>query len=295
MTDQRASERRAEGLLLFVVFVWAANASLAKLGLSYLDPLSFNAIRYGIAAASVFAILRSRSEWTPIQKHDRKAIVLLGLLGSVAYQLLFIFGLSFTSAGNSAVLLSTSPLWTIFISARISKESVPMRAIVGTLVSLTGIVMIIVGSGKNLDFGGEAMFGDLLSLAAAFLWAVMMALQRPLLLRYSPYQLTAASILIGAVGLSVVAIPNAFSVHWSDLPAIALVIAVVSGFFSIGIGNLFWTYGVKWLGPRRTSRFNNLVPVIAFLISWIVFDEVILAIQVVGAGMTVLGVWLARH
>ncbi len=295
MSGSASVERRAQILLLAVVTIWAGNASFAKAGVALLEPFVFNAVRYVCAFGVLFIILRSRSEWVPVQRSDIGRVVRWGILASVLYQSVFILGLTYTSAGNVAVLLSTSPLWTALLSARINREPIPFRSVVGMLISIGGIVLILLGSGKNISFGERAVLGDILSLVAAILWALNTTLQRSLLVTYSTYQLTLMSISIGAIGLTLLAIPFTVQLEWTSTTPLAIGIAVVSGVFSIALANLFWSHGVKWLGPRRTAGFNNLIPVLAFIISWIAFDETILPVQFLGAGATVLGVWWARQ
>ena len=70
---------------------------------------------------------------------------------------------------------------------------------------------------------------------------------------------------------------------------------MASGAFSIGVANAIWTFGVKRLGPGRTSNFQNLVPVLAFIISYFTLNEEIAPIHFVGAAVTIAGVWYARR
>lgn len=121
------SERSVEALLLIVVFIWAANAPLAKFGISGLDIYVFNAIRYVVAGVALTSIALLRSEWKIVDRRDWPNLVALGLLANVIYQLAYIIGLKNTSVGNSVILLSTSPLWTAFFNARIHKEAISRR------------------------------------------------------------------------------------------------------------------------------------------------------------------------
>ncbi len=281
--------------MLAVMTIWAANAPFAKLGLARLDVLVFNGIRYLVAFSVLVVILRSRTEWIPISREDRWPLLRLGVIASIIYQLVYIFGLRYTTAGNSAVLLSTAPLWTAVIGARMHRERIRWQTWGGMSLALTGIALIVTGSGTVIEFGGEAVVGDLLSLSAAFLWAMNTNLQKPLLSRYPALQLTVMTIGIGAVGLTLVAIPAAVRVDWPTVDASGVLIAIVSGALSIGIANVLWSYGVKWLGPGRTASFNNLVPVLTFAISYAVFGEPVHAQQILGATMTISGVWWARR
>lgn len=293
--DQTAKERRVEILLLVVVVVWATNYPLAKYALRELDPLVFNAIRYSIAMATLAIPFLAGSPWKSIEPKDRFPLLRAGVIASVIYQMAFIFGLNLTTAGNSAVLLSTSPLWTIFLNAKMHKEKIQPQVWIGMAASLVGVVLIIIGSGKKLEFGGRELAGDVITLAAAALWGLNTNLQKPLLAKYSSNQLAFTMISVGAIGLSAAALPAIGSVPWGTIHWTTIAAALVSGTLSIGLANVIWSHGVKHLGPSRTSNFNNLVPVLAFAISYFTLNEQLLPIQFVGAGITVVGIWVARR
>ena len=291
--DQR-HEHRAEVLLLFVVVIWAANYPLAKWGISGMNVFVFNAIRFIVAAFIVVGVFLHRSQWIPVAKDDWRKFVNAGFIANVAYQIIFLLGLSMTTAGNSAVLLSTSPLWTIFLDAKIHKQPISRRMWIGMALSLCGVTMIIFGSGKQFDFGAHALIGDLIMLTAAIIWGLNTTLQKPLLVHYSVLQVTTMMMIVGAIGLSLAAIPASISFRWSETHWTYYAAAITSGALSIGVGNILWTNGVKRLGPGRTANFNNLVPVLAVVISSLSLHEEISAIQIPGIGITMLGVWVAR-
>ena len=154
MSEQHSTdERKAELLLFTVVLIWASNYPIAKWGLRELSPLMFNSIRYVVATCVLAILFFSRTKWTPIVKGDWYKLIRAGVVANVIYQMGFIIGLNMTSAGNAAVLLSTSPLWTLFIGSRIHKETISRQMWLGMMISLFGVVMIIVGSGRELALG----------------------------------------------------------------------------------------------------------------------------------------------
>ncbi|MBI3765276.1 MAG: DMT family transporter [Ignavibacteriales bacterium] len=295
MNSKRALELKVELWLLVVVVVWAANYPVAKYGLQGMNPFVFNALRYLVAALVLAAPLVRWSLWQPIERTDVPRILRAGMIASVIYQIAFITGLSLTTAGNSAVLLSTSPLWTMFLNARIHKEKIQPLMWVGMGVSLCGVIMIISGSGKKIELGGNELIGDVITLAAAALWGLNTNLQKPLLVRYSPTQLAFLLTAIGAIGLSLIAAPALVSYEWTSVHWTYYLAAILSGALSIGIANGLWSNGVRQLGPSRTANFNNLVPVFAFGISYLALREQLLPIQFLGAGVTIVGVWIARR
>jgi drug/metabolite transporter (DMT)-like permease len=295
MKPDRAIEIRSEMLLLATVFIWASNYPIAKFAIARLDIFVFNGIRFVVAAAVLAAVFIARSEWKAVDPSHRWELLRAGFIGNVVYQIAFIVGLSMTTAGNSAVLLATAPLWTVVIHARLHREKIHRQVWLGMFVSLVGILMIIIGSGKKLVFGGTELYGDLIALSAAGLWAWNTNLQKPLLTRYSASQLSLMMMIVGAIGLTLVAIPGCLKTDWTNVSWQAYVASIVSGALSIGLANLFWSQGVQRLGPHRTANFGNLVPVLAFVISYFTLDERLNWIQILGATVTVAGVWVARR
>lgn len=291
---ERARDKGAEILILVVVVIWASNYPISKYGITGLDIFVFNSIRFVVAAGILGGLLFLRSRWTPLKRADWTALVRAGVVGNVLYQVAFIVGLSMTTAGNSAILLATAPLWTIFMNARLHGERILPQLWVGMAISLCGIIMIIFGSGRKVEIGTSALLGDFICLAAALLWALNTNLQKPLLVRYTALQLAFMMISVGAVGLSFIAIPAGASLSWNSVHWTYYLAAVASGALSIAAGNVIWSNGVKRLGPGRTAVFGNLIPVLAFIVSYFTLHEQLLLLQVFGAGVTILGVWLAR-
>ncbi len=288
-------EGQAQLLLLFVAIIWAANYPLAKYSFVQVDKFVFNAVRFVVAACLLAGIYFFKTRRSFSSKEDWMPMLRAGLIANVLYQSGFVIGLSMTTAGSAAVLLSTSPLWTVFLHAYLHKEKIRANMWLGMAFSLCGVVLIILGSGKTLEFGGLALIGDLVCLASAVMWALSTNLQKPLLLRHSPLYVATTMISVGAVGLSVVAIPAAVNMNWSSVGWTYWAATFLSGALSIGIANLFWSQGVQRLGPGRTANFNNLVPVLALIMSYVALKEELHLLQLLGAAITIGGVWLARR
>lgn len=289
------ADPRTEGLLLLCVLIWGANYSVSKFGITRIDPLVYNALRYLIGAGCLAMVLAFGSRRrVPIARSDRGPLLRAGLIANVFNQLAFILGLSLTSAGNAAIILATAPVMTVLLNARISRLPVPSGVWAGSILSLLGVATIVASSGRDIVLGSRALAGDLLCLLAAFLWAFNTNIQRPLVGKYSPAQVAAAMVGVGAAGLTLAALPALPSVSWDQADGAFVAAAVWSGVFSIALGNILWSNGVKRIGPDRTANFGNLIPVVGFLLSLFALSERFDALQAVGAALTVAGVWLAR-
>ena len=162
---ERRERREADlGLLLMVVF-WAVNFSIAKLALEQLDPLVFNALRFPLAAFAVFIALWKSGGVRLPERTDVPRIFMLAVLGNVIYQLLFIFGLDRSLAGNASVLLAGTPIMTALLSASLGHEQVRARTWVGVGATLAGILLVAFEDGFHL--GAATFAGDFMLLGAS--------------------------------------------------------------------------------------------------------------------------------
>jgi drug/metabolite transporter (DMT)-like permease len=294
----RGSRRdiRAELWLLMGAVFWAANYPVVKYGISGIEKFAFNGLRYFISAGVLLLLYRAlRLPWTRVEPADWMRLIWAGVVAHVMYQMAFITGLNLTTAGNAAVLLATAPLWTLVINARMHREKITGRMWAGILMSLAGVVMITIGSGNDITLGSDELLGDLVCLAAAVFWALNTNMQKPLLGRYSPTQLTLVMVCVGALGLVLVGLPWVGTVDWGDVHWTFYTAALWSAIFSLALGSLIWSVGIKRIGPGLTGAFGNLIPVIAIVISYFMLGEKLHPVQFAGAGVVIFGVWSARH
>ncbi|MEO8347553.1 MAG: EamA family transporter, partial [Acidobacteriota bacterium] len=114
------------GFALFPIF--------GKLALVSIPPFVIAAIRVALAAA-MLEIVRRTAPVEPVRREDRRLLMLLAILGVSLNQVLFIVGLSLTSAINTTILISSIPAFTLAAAALLGREALTPRAVVGTLLA----------------------------------------------------------------------------------------------------------------------------------------------------------------
>jgi drug/metabolite transporter (DMT)-like permease len=263
-----------DALLMLMVLIWAANPAAIKWALDYLDPLTFNALRFALAALVPVGLLLAGREGLRWQRGDGWKLLVLGLVGHGIYQTLFIIGISNTLAGNVALILSVSPAFIAIFGALLGLERIKAYAWAGIAITLAGIALVVLGSGKPLELGSR-LLGDGIMLVATMLWGLYTVLSGPLLRRYSSSKLNALTMPVGSVWLLVVAGPSivAGAPGWGRVPVLAWVVLVVSGLLAVSLSYIIWYKGVQQLGATRTAVYTNLVPVLAALISFTFLKE----------------------
>ena len=287
--------RAAELSLLFIVVVWALNFSVVKYSLDEIDPLSFNAMRFAAAIGLMWAVVWFRRLRIVVHKGDWGRLLLLAVLGNLAYQMLFIIGIDLTQASNAAVMLGMIPVWTALLSHLFTSEKMYRLQAIGVLAAFGGVALIMGGSEGGWNLSSETLAGDLIIVSAALVFAMYTLLARSMLHTYTPLTLATLVMTLGGTMLIIVGIPSLIKLDFSSVGAVSYAGAAYSGLFSIGLAYLIWNLGIKSVGAVKTSTYQNLVPVLGVLFGVIFLGESLHYLQYLGTIMTVGGVMLARY
>ena len=130
-------------LLILIAIIWALNFSVVKVSLQEIDALSFNALRYILAAVLLAYTAHARGYSLKVDREDFWPLVSIALVGNVLYQLFFIIGVDYTYSANSAVILGTIPVWVALLSHLFTDEKLTRYKDIGIGLAITGIVLIV--------------------------------------------------------------------------------------------------------------------------------------------------------
>jgi len=287
MSTSKTKPAIVYSLLLLVVVIWGFNFSFVKWVISRIHPLAFNVIRFSLASLLILSLLWVREGWRSMPVADVLKMAVLGILGHSVYQIFFIKGLSLTTAGNSSLLIATSPIWTALISAGLKKDEVTKKAWLGIVLAFVGVFLVTLGGGGKISFASSKTTGDLLTLTAALALSLYTVLSRDLLERYSPLRLTAVTMFFGMVGLWIFAGRRVVTQDWSSLSLNSFGVIVYSAVFAVVVGYVVWFTAVRTVGPTRAAVFNNMTPIVAFSVAFILLGEPVGWLQLLG-GLTVI-------
>ena len=160
------------------------------------------------AAALVFFALGRAARLTSRQ-HALAALA--GLLGIAVNQLLFIHGLSRTTAVNSTVLATTIPVWTLLFSIVSRSEPARPGTVAGIGVAFAG-ALVVTGAGR-LSLGDDVMAGNLLLLCSTSAYAAYLVVGRRLAQEVPPLGVVPWIFLYGALFSWPLAVPSALASH----------------------------------------------------------------------------------
>jgi len=270
------------------------NFAVVKQTLSEMLPMAFNALRFSVASIFLFLVLALSEGGFLLDKKDLKGILVLGVIGHTAYQYLFINGIARTTASLSALMMATCPVFVALLGLVVERKMPSWKVLLGALLSLTGVFLLVYGSHPDFASAEKHVLGAAFVLAGSVCWAVYTVLSKPHLTRYSPLRVTATTVVLGTVILDILAVPSLLTQEWSKISLAGWVGFTYSCGLAIVLGYIIWEIGIHRIGPEKTAVYQNLTPVIATVASYLLLGETLRVIQVAGAGMVFLGIYLAR-
>jgi drug/metabolite transporter (DMT)-like permease len=274
------------------MLAWAANFVIVKGVIDAVPPIGFAFVRFLLAGLVLLAILRWREGSVRVPRAAVLPVALLGGLGFGVYQVLWATGLTVTTAGTSALIIGTTPIWTALVAVAMRTERAHLARFLGAAVGFAGVALVV--AARGLDLGGTGL-GGVLTLGAAICWGTYLAMSAPLLATLSPLRLTAWAILAGTVVMALPAIPQLAAAGTGWLDATALAALLYSGILAGGLANVVIFTAIGFVGPSRVANYQLLVPAFTVVLAAIVLGEAILVGQVVGGAVIVIGILIARR
>ena len=281
-------------LLILIAIIWALNFSVVKVSLQEIDSLSFNALRYILAAGLLAYTARARGYSLKVDREDFWPPVGIALVGNVLYQLFFIIGVDYTYSANAAVILGTIPVWVALLSHLFTDEKLTRYKSIGIGLAFTGIVLIVTGSKAGISIASKTFLGDVIILCAAISWGVYTILAKRFLKKYPSTQFTGVMSIVGMVFLLIIGLPNLLHVNWTGISLKGWGGIFYSGLLSIGLAYLIWNNSVSKIGAVRTAAYQNLVPVLGLVFGVVLLQEALTLQQYSGSALVIVGIIFSR-
>lgn len=270
------------------VLLWASAFPAITVAVRGLGPAGLAVARLAVASAALAVAAPLMGVRRP-KPRDLPLIALCGLAGMTGYQLLLNAGERVVPAGTASLLVATAPVYASLLAVAFLGEHATRRRWAGSAVALAGTALIAASHG--LGFGTSA----LIVLAAAVLQAIFHTAQKPLLARYTGFEVTAYAMWAGTV----------FVLPWTGslLRALwgpgahaggaAIGSAVFLGLAPSAAGFVLWAYAMARTDVGRVTVSLYLVPAAAIGISLVWLGEIPGPAELIGGAIALAGVVLA--
>lgn len=257
--------------LMLIIVIWGISWPISKMGLAFMPPIWYAACRLMVATVSMFLIVGLLGKFIWPKKQDLKIIFAIGLLQVGLFMILINVGLFYVSAGRTAVLVYTTPLWVVPISIFVFKEKSSLLKWVGFILGILGIVVLFNPFLVNWS-DHNVLIGNGLLLLSALCWAIAILCARYMSWPHTPLELISWQLLVGTIPVLVTAVIEQPHPHieWNHVLVMSI---LYTGIFATAIAYWGTVLVSKELPPITTSLSLSIIPVFALLLSAALLHE----------------------
>ncbi len=215
-----------------------------------------------------------------------KDIYIIGFFGTTITFILLFFGARMTSGINTAILLQTEPIYSIFLSYFILKERITMKQIFSTILILIGVVTVVYSGTFSLNLG------DLFIILTPLFWQISHLLSKKSIKRLGTFFIQGGRYL--SAGLTMLLIStligsNQFGVLYKPAELSSILII---GFVVAGIGSLAWYESIKRINLSKATAMISPYSVLSVILAWFILSELPSIYQIIGLIFVLVGMLL---
>jgi drug/metabolite transporter (DMT)-like permease len=279
---------------LGVVSVWGANFAVQKALFEVLPPGAFLFARYLlIPLCAALLLLRANGwRWLRLPRADAIKLAWLGVLAHTVHVSMVTFGIHWSTAFSSALIMACGPVFTLLILHWAGLERLTRGQVAGVVLACAGVLAFL--SDKLIGRQWAATGGDLMMLFSASLFSYYTVMTKPLIQRHGGVAVMTYAVLAGSPLLVLLGLPVAWSAPWGEMGALHWGLLFWATFVSAFLGWLAWGWVNEQRGVGRTAPLQYLMPLVAGAVAWWATGERFSSMKIGGALVTLLGVALAQ-
>tara|TARA_Y100001970_G_C13994038_1_gene729751 strand:- start:49 stop:939 length:891 start_codon:yes stop_codon:yes gene_type:complete len=283
-------------LLILTTLFWSGNFIVGKAASIFqIPPFSLNFYRWLFA----FLILLPFT-FKEILLHKKYIIenigffVILGITSITIFNSIVYYSLYYTQVISGVLMISTIPVWIMFIASILKIEKTNLFQITGVILSLAGVMFIITKADIELIKTLEFNKGDLSMVVAMLAWATYSAL-----LRKKTYEVSQIALLEIIIACGLIFLIPIYLIEMSfgkfiiiDKPFVLTLTYVV--IFPGILSFLFWIKGIGIIGANRAGVFLHLMPIFGAIMAMVIFKEKFMFYHLLGAIFIIAGITLSN-
>lgn len=285
-------------LLLFSTIFWGVSFIFTKSLLGTITPIAIIFFRLIIASALLIAVtcLFYQPKWSEITFTDCVNLFALSCFEPFLYFLFETYSLQYTDPTVVSVIISTIPVFTLFLSIFYFKENLTKLNIFGVFISVLGIVVMLFPNFSNEMFHG---IGVLLAVCAVLSSVGYSFFIRKVSEKYHPVFIVTCQNTIGTLLFLPLFLifhnPVEMAQQWSvftqpRLGADLLILAVCCS----SLAFIFYVKALQNVGLGRSQTFTNLIPVVTAIFSYFFLNEKFTLWKMVGTVIVIIGVYCVQ-
>ncbi len=283
-------------LLVLTTLFWSGNFIVGKAASTYeIPPFSLNFFRWLFAGLILLPFtIREILKKKNYIFNNIGFFIILGITSITIFNSAVYYSLYYMQVISGVLMISTIPVWIMFISSILGIEKTNKYQILGVVLSLLGVMFIISKSDLNLIKNLAFNKGDLIMASGMFAWALYSALLKKKTYEISQITLLEVVIITGLIFLIPIYI---LEINFGNQIIIGKPFVLTLSYVVIfpGLASFFfWIKGIAIIGANRAGVFLHLMPVFGSFMAIVFFDEKFMIYHFLGAIFIIAGITLSN-
>ncbi|HUV46685.1 MAG TPA: DMT family transporter [Candidatus Bathyarchaeia archaeon] len=283
--------------LLTTCIIWGFAPPIIKYSLGFVTPIEFLTLRFLIVSVLILPVFLSKYKKQPFKLKDLGLLILIALCGTTFTLGLLFWGLSKTSAIDSAVIAATCPLMIVISGVVFLKEIVTKQEKVGLGLAFLGTLIAVASPlvNGNKMFHSANISGNFLIFVSNITWTVYSILSKKLTKKYSSFNITAFSFFVGFLTFSPLfyltsnlTLTTLFSNPGFPGILYMSILGSIIGYFT-------YTYGFSLIEASEATLFSYLQPIFSVPLAVLWLKEKVTLPFLLGSLFIALGVFLTER
>ncbi|MDP5275368.1 DMT family transporter [Chengkuizengella axinellae] len=277
--------------LTSAMFIVGSSIVIGKLMVQSIPVFLASGIRFGLASVLLFFLLFILEGGIPkLTKKQYLVLFLQSFTGVFLFSVCLLYGVQYTTALDSGVITSATPMVIALFSYMILKEKITRNILMGILFAVCGILAINLGSGESSANGYFPIWGNLLILVAVTGEAIFTILGKLLSNKLSPVAISTFVSFFGFLLFLPFSIYEAMKFDfiqptmkdWFYVIYFAIIVTVLAFFL--------WYNGVSNVSGNVAGVFTAVLPLSTLLCSYLFLDEKLTLGHVMGMLLVIIGI-----
>ncbi len=278
------------------VLLFSSKAVMVKYAYLYeVDTISLLLLRmlFSLPFYLIVILIQKPARSSVMAGKDYLFLVLFGILGYYLASYFDFLGLNYIKAGLERIILFIYPTLVLLISWLAFREQVTSRQVMGIIVTYAGVILVFITE-ISLSEQINVIFGGALVFLSALTYASYIVGSGWLIPKFGATLFTSYAMVVSCI---CVCLHYFFTSNTSllSLPTEVYWIGLLMAIFATVIPSYLISFSIKGLGANNFSILGSLGPVSTILLAYFFLDEVLTWVQLVGAVIVILGIYVAER
>ncbi|MBK6934355.1 MAG: DMT family transporter [Bacteroidales bacterium] len=278
--------------IIITMLIWGSTFVFSKILLTAgLMPHQLIFLRTLLGGIALLLSIKIKKLSIKINKEDYKKLLLLALFEPFLYFIGENGALLYTSPTLVSLFIAMIPLFIQITMFFLAKEPLKLNQIIGTLITIFGIILAIGGSGKLSEISIEGVLLLLLAIFSAVFYNYYLS---SLIKKYNSLLIVMWQTVIGAIYFLPFVLFSGKELLTMQWNARYITYLLILSILATGLAYILYAYVVKKIGVNKTSIFANLIPIITLTISIIMGTEKFHYTKLISVIIVIMGIYISQ-